>query len=622
MSGYRYIIILLLIFSTLPIAAQPIQTQVRKYSLVQPGLPPAPSPLDTALTRSFLHHPLNEKDLFWSDLGNTSSPAVSIRFQGIHTGLSQLLSAYDPYVRRDDSISWLDTQTPFSLINYNSGGANDKNGQTIKALYSRNMARDHNLTALIRYYKSDGHYQKQGASSNAAVVNYVILKDHYKLFAGVRNHSFNLQENGGLRNDEDLISSFGSAYLPVRLADAASKASITSVKGGQYFDLTRWPVKDRQDTTGASSYRKILPVKIEHNFSFASVYRTYKDQNPGSGFYQNIWLDSNATNDSLRITSITNRIEAVADTLPFGSLPVRLSAGLQPVWQRFYSDSSMQSVFGLDLVGSIAFGFGRNPLRVDAFFNPLGYYRGDLGFSAAYRQFSKRDSSSFVEISLDIHAKRPDPFILSFSSNHFKWENDFQKQRQLSLTGKWNWNAIRSMLTGKVFLISHLVVFGAEAVPVQLADPAIILVFEAKKRLSTGPFHTDVTMLIQKSSSDQVPLPLFATQTEVYMHHDLRFKKTEGLLELDYGFEVRYWTNYQGYAYMPATGVFYTQNDRALGNYPILDFFAQVKIKRTRIFVQWNHTLGPFFREAYFSTLHYPYPDPHLKYGIYWHFYD
>jgi hypothetical protein len=106
------------------------------------------------------------------------------------------------------------------------------------------------------------------------------------------------------------------------------------------------------------------------------------------------------------------------------------------------------------------------------------------------------------------------------------------------------------------------------------------------------------------------------------MHHDIRFKSTGGLLEVEYGFDARFCTSYDGYGYVPATGVFSLQEDYKAGNFPYLDAFAMIKVKRTRFFVQWSNALADVLPMQSFGAMHYPYMRPHLKYGVYWHFYD
>ena len=75
---------------------------------------------------------------------------------------------------------------------------------------------------------------------------------------------------------------------------------------------------------------------------------------------------------------------------------------------------------------------------------------------------------------------------------------------------------------------------------------------------------------------------------------------------------------------MPATGVFYLQNEYEVGGYPFLDVFLAFKIARTRIFVSYNNLLsgGEFLGNNYFTTYRYPMKPRHFRLGLVWTFYD
>lgn len=150
------------------------------------------------------------------------------------------------------------------------------------------------------------------------------------------------------------------------------------------------------------------------------------------------------------------------------------------------------------------------------------------------------------------------------------------------------------------------------------------MVFSARgsKEFTAGPFRSSITALVQYSTSDKIRLPLFAGSTSTFMHHDISFPKTGGAIQIEYGLDLSYSTSFYGYAYMPATGIFFAENEKELGNYPYLNLFAQMKVKRTRVVVQWCQTFADILPEQSFAVLHYPSMRPHLKYGIYWHFYD
>lgn len=73
---------------------------------------------------------------------------------------------------------------------------------------------------------------------------------------------------------------------------------------------------------------------------------------------------------------------------------------------------------------------------------------------------------------------------------------------------------------------------------------------------------------------------------------------------------------------MPATGVFYVQNEMKTGNYPLINVFANIKIKRTRIFVGFDHLNYGLMGYDYFLSPYYPMNIRMFKYGIAWTFYN
>jgi hypothetical protein len=164
--------------------------------------------------------------------------------------------------------------------------------------------------------------------------------------------------------------------------------------------------------------------------------------------------------------------------------------------------------------------------------------------------------------------------------------------------------------------------FDTLGLPAQLNTRMTVFSFGGSKEFKAGAFRSSISGLVQYSTSDKIRLPLFAGSTSTYMHHEITFPKTGGAIQVEYGIDLSYSTDFYGYAYMPATGVFFGQDEKVLGNYPNLSAFVQMKVKRTRVFVEWCQTFADLLPEQSFAVLHYPSMRPHLKYGIYWHFYD
>jgi hypothetical protein len=73
---------------------------------------------------------------------------------------------------------------------------------------------------------------------------------------------------------------------------------------------------------------------------------------------------------------------------------------------------------------------------------------------------------------------------------------------------------------------------------------------------------------------------------------------------------------------MPATGRFYRQDQVRTGNYPFINVFLNIKLKRTRIFVMLDHVNSGIMGYNYYMVPTYPMNARMFRYGIAWTFYD
>ena len=73
--------------------------------------------------------------------------------------------------------------------------------------------------------------------------------------------------------------------------------------------------------------------------------------------------------------------------------------------------------------------------------------------------------------------------------------------------------------------------------------------------------------------------------------------------------------------YDPLLAEFYTQNDTELGGFPKLDFFLNVKIRQTRLFLKAEHFNSSFTGYNYFSAPNQPYRDFTIRFGLVWDFF-
>jgi hypothetical protein len=73
---------------------------------------------------------------------------------------------------------------------------------------------------------------------------------------------------------------------------------------------------------------------------------------------------------------------------------------------------------------------------------------------------------------------------------------------------------------------------------------------------------------------------------------------------------------------MPATGRFYMQDRIETGNYPFVNVFMNLKIRRTRLFLMLDHVNAGLTGYDYFMIPSYPMNVRMFRYGLAWTFYD
>ena len=94
------------------------------------------------------------------------------------------------------------------------------------------------------------------------------------------------------------------------------------------------------------------------------------------------------------------------------------------------------------------------------------------------------------------------------------------------------------------------------------------------------------------------------------------------VLDIQFGFDIRYNTAFYSPSYMPATGMFTAQNIRKTGNFPAVSPFMNAHIKRFNFFLEFtNVNLGYPSYDAFY-TVGYALNPASLRFGIQWNFYN
>ena len=212
----------------------------------------------------------------------------------------------------------------------------------------------------------------------------------------------------------------------------------------------------------------------------------------------------------------------------------------------------------------------------------------------------------------------PDYFYRRFYSNHYAWNQELKNMYRLRLQGNLHIPSWGTSLTAGVENISNYVYFNEKAQSTQYEGQLQVMYAQWKQALSYGVFHFDFNVVGQLSSRQEVlPLPTLAAYGNLYVK--TLFSK---VMHAQIGIDCRYFTSYFIPAYNPALGQYYLQTEKKVGDYPYMNVYANMHLKRARFFIMYTHGSRLFADPNYFTTLHYPQNPSQIKAGISWNFYD
>ena len=154
--------------------------------------------------------------------------------------------------------------------------------------------------------------------------------------------------------------------------------------------------------------------------------------------------------------------------------------------------------------------------------------------------------------------------------------------------------------------------------PIQQSKNLDLLKLNLKRKIKFGKFAIGSKLLFQKSiSEDIINVPKIVSRNTIYFSTEM-FKKA---LFLQTGFGVKYFSKYFMNGYDPLLSELYLQNDKKIGEFPLIDFFINAKIQQTRIYFKFEHLNSAITGYNYYSAPNYPYRDFTFRFGLVWNFF-
>lgn len=233
------------------------------------------------------------------------------------------------------------------------------------------------------------------------------------------------------------------------------------------------------------------------------------------------------------------------------------------------------------------------------------------------------------------HRLNPTFYYRHYHSKHFWWDNDdMSKIIHTRVEGKFGYEKTKTTVRVAFDNIKNHTFFamgynvtddfgrtGNTLSVVQKSGAISLLTLELQQKLKLGPLHWDNVITYQKSSEDMaLPVP----DLNIYTNLFLRFKIAR-VLKCDFGADARFFTKYYAPDYSPALGQYAVQtgdNRTEVGNYPIVNVYANFHLQRTRFFVMMSHINAGQGKPDYFLAPHYPLNQRIFRFGVSWNFYN
>lgn len=232
--------------------------------------------------------------------------------------------------------------------------------------------------------------------------------------------------------------------------------------------------------------------------------------------------------------------------------------------------------------------------------------------------------------------KRMNPtfYYRHYHARHFWWDNDnLDKILHSRIEGLFHYSKTKTTLRVAVDEIQNYTYMAmgynmaddkrtGNTIDVRQKGGSLSLITLALgQNFKLGPLNWENMITYQKSTdNDVLPVP----DLNIYSNLYLRFKIAH-VLKCDFGADARFFTKYYAPDYSPALGQYAVQtgdNKTKVGEYPIVNVYANFHLKQTRFFVMMSHVNAGSGSRDYFLTPHYPLNQRVFRFGVSWNFYN
>lgn len=603
-------------------------------------------------------------------LGNMGSPRLTrIFFNRQAIPEFSFLKPYDYFMTPVNQFYFTDTKSPYTNLSYNNSGDKITGDDRFRAYFATNAGKKFGAGFLFDYLYGRGRYDSQStAFTKFGLYTYYRSNKYSAYLLATRDH-IKLAENGGITDDEYITNpekteagskNFGSNDIPVNFSKTWNRNEVYSLFFTHNYSLglTRERPIEIADTTTAATdtlattqvddgptYEFVPVARFIHTLNLNQDNRSYINYQQPKNYYADTYLPYDSI-DKTKNLNIKNTFGisllegfnkwAVAGLTAYATydfhrytLPDTLPGS--PIETR-----SKTNEYTLSIGGILQRSKGKNlnyKLRGETAIagEDLGAF---LLEADANLDFKLKKEDVYVNAKAFIKNSNPSFYFRHYHSEHFWWDNSLSKEFRTRIEGTVGIERLRTKLSAGIETIKDYTYLANRSIPnaagngflnriavAQESDNIQVFSATLNQDFKLGILHLDTELTYQNSSNKEVlPLPELNAYANLY----IKFKIAK-VLNTELGADVRYFSSYYAPDYSPALGQFYQQNQSdkiEIGNYPIVNVYANFLLKQTRFYVMYHHINEGTGNMRYFLAPHYPISPKALWFGLSWNFYN
>ena len=526
-------------------------------------------------------------------------------------------------------VRYASVATPVTELYFKS---TQSRGQSVDSYLTLNTAPNLNFSIAYRGLRSQGKYINQLASTGnfRFTMSYNTKNLRYFNKTHFTQQDIMNQENGGITNLNDFESEnidFNNRQrLEVFLTDAKSL-----LKGNRIFIDHSFRINPKSRASN---------LYLNHQFNYENKFFEYgqatvlssSNGTPVARFGDS--FRSSEINDTTRFNKMYNKLGVSFENTTLGRF-------------HFFTEDFRSNYFYNQI---LFFDRGVVPNLLHHQINTVGgqyvvqkkKWRGNFRYTTSLTN----DGLSDLEASVNYDLNDQNQFVFKYQNSNklpnanfnlhqssymqYNWFNNFNNEKinRLSAT------AITPFVTASAeftVLNDYLLFKEVSTASQKLNQTQIVAPFQyggtinhlsikLNREFKFGKFGLDNTILYQKVVQDEdvLNVPEIVARNSIFFSNHF-FKKA---LFLQTGFVLNYFTSFYGNEYNPVIGEFFVQRDTKIGDFPLLDFFVNAKIQRTRIYFKAEHFNSSLTGNSFYASPNNPYRDLTIRFGLIWNFFE